>query len=84
MLFDALTTAFFAPFYFFIDLLPVIEYDFPNDIFNVLEDSLFIVNFFLPLGLYLNIIKMVLFLDVLQITISLLIRGKSFIPTMGS
>ena len=57
---------------------------FPMNISSSFVDVFKAVNFFIPIGIIMPIIIINLLFDLAKITIAIIVRLKSFIPTMGA
>ena len=63
---------------------PDLSFDFLKDSFEILKDAVFVANFFIPTLALLPIIIISIALDMTKMAIAVVIRIKSFIPTMGA
>jgi len=84
MLTDQLITLFFIIPSALIAMLPTVNATIPDGAFTTVNDTFAMVAYILPLSDMLIPFGIVVALRTLQITISIIIRIKSFIPTMGA
>lgn len=67
-----------------INSFPTFSFVIPDNIFDVLVSMFSSVGYFLPVNELLPILILSLALDVFRVVWAIIIRLKSFIPTMGS
>lgn len=84
MLIDSFISIVFSPVYALLSLLPDIDLSLPDNIFNSISSILSNVAYVLPVAPLLPILAISLSLSVFRSTWALIIRIKSFIPTMGA
>lgn len=73
-----------VPFLLIIGLLPKVNITLPSSLFNSLHSLLYGVGYLLPLKGLVPIFVMSLSLSLFKITMAIILRIKSFIPTMGN
>ena len=66
-----------------VDLLPTIDYTLPTDLFDTVTSVFYGLGYVLPLVRLTPIIAIDLSLSMFKIVVAIVIRCKSFIPTMG-
>lgn len=84
MLIDSFISIVFSPVYALLSLLPDIDLSLPDNIFDSISSILSNVAYVLPVAPLLPILAISLSLSVFRATWALIIRIKSFIPTMGA
>lgn len=73
-----------SPILLLLDLLPSVSVTLPNDIFDSMDSLFASLGFIFPLGTLCIIIVSKITLKLAKITMALIVRIKSFVPTMGS
>ena len=66
-----------------VDLLPTIDYTLPTDLFDTITSVFYGLGYVLPLVRLVPIIAIDLSLSMFKIVVAIVVRCKSFIPTMG-
>ena len=84
MLIDSFISIVFSPVYALLSLLPDIDLSLPDNIFNSVSSVLANVAYVLPVVALMPIFVISLSLSIFRASWSLIIRIKSFIPTMGA
>jgi len=84
MVFDWLFNLLTAPLQLLLELLPPLSVELPPDIMVRCRDIFIIVGYFLPLKTITAILSIKLTMWLFKITMALIVRIKSFVPTMGS
>ena len=84
MLIDSFISIVFSPVYALLSLLPDIDLSLPDNIFDSISSVLANVAYVLPVVSLLPIFVISLSLSIFRATWALIIRIKSFIPTMGA
>lgn len=73
-----------SPILLLLDLLPSVSVTLPNDIFASMDSLFSSLGFILPMTSLCIIIASKITLKLAKITMALIVRIKSFVPTMGS
>ena len=68
----------------FLDMFPTIELVLPDNVLSGASEVLGSVAYFLPIAALLPILIISFALDLAQIVVAIVVRIKSFIPTMGA
>lgn len=84
MIIDLILNLIFNPLLLLLDLLPDLELEIPNDIYEPLEDAFEGVAYVFPIVALLPIIISSTALSIFRVVWACIIRIKSFIPTMGA
>lgn len=66
-----------------LDSLPTLSFSIPFTVFDVFQDIFYSINFFLPMNTIILIFEIKLSLIAFRIAYSIILRIKSFIPTLG-
>lgn len=66
-----------------LDSLPTLSISIPFTVFDVFQDIFYSINFFLPMNTIIAIFEIKLSLIAFRIAYSIILRIKSFIPTLG-
>lgn len=66
-----------------LDSLPTLSISIPFTVFDVFQDIFYCINFFLPMNTIILIFEIKLSLIGFRIVYSIILRIKSFIPTLG-
>jgi hypothetical protein len=77
------TTILFIP-ELLLSLLPIIELEIPNNVLVGISEVLGAVAYIFPITALLPILIINLAMDMFRIIVALVVRIKSFIPTMGA
>lgn len=84
MVIDFFTNIFFAPIEWFISNLPFIDIDIPEGVFNILSATMGYIAYLTPIDQILIILGVDVSLNGFRLLMALIVRLKSFFPTMGS
>lgn len=84
MITETLLNILSAPLLLLLDLLPDITISIPNDAFSSINSLFSTLGYIFPMTTYVVIIGLKTSLKLAKITIALIVRIKSFIPTMGA
>ena len=84
MIIDALFSVLLAPIKLLLSALPTIGYSLPDGIFNSIVDTFAFIGYVLPIESILMCLSIRLALISFRATMAVVVRVKSFIPTMGS
>ena len=84
MITDAIISGFLAFPLTLLGLLPDVSFEIPAGVFNWLFDIASAVGYLLPISTVVEIFGIFLAIKAFQIVWALLLRIKSFIPTMGA
>lgn len=64
--------------------LPTLEVSIPQNIFNIVNTVFACVGYFLPMSYLMPVYILYFSMDFIRIIVALIVRVKSFIPTMGA
>ena len=64
--------------------LPTLNVSIPPSIFDIVNTVFRCVGYFLPMGYLMPVILIYFSMDFIRIIVALIVRIKSFIPTMGA
>lgn len=84
MITELLIAAFMEASWGLISLLPVVDFTIPDGAFNTLVSAMRSLGYLLPVSALLPIIAIKISLKGVRIVMALIVRIKSFIPTMGA
>lgn len=84
MIFDTLFSVLFAPINLLLSALPTIGFQLPDGVFNSIVDTCAFIGYVLPINSVLACISIRLSMYVARAAMAVIVRVKSFIPTMGS
>jgi hypothetical protein len=84
MIIEAIITALLFIPNILIGLLPTITTEFPDGITEVVRGTFGVVSYFIPVAALVPIIVLYFSMDLFKVFMALVVRIKSFIPSMGA
>lgn len=83
MITESILSVFLAIPRLLVSILPAIEAQLPENIFDGVSNLLYGVAFIIPVGALLPILLVSFSVDIFRVFMAIIVRIKSFIPTMG-
>ena len=84
MIFDIFIKLFTAPMKLFLQSIPTISVTIPEDVLTQILEYIKLACYFLPVKTIVAILTINLAIWTFKITMAIVVRVKSFIPTMGA
>ena len=84
MITNAIINVLLAPVNILLDLLPAVDVSIPADAFNSMSSVFDCIGFVLPVSAICPVLLMCIGLKTARSVMALVVRIKSFIPTMGA
>lgn len=84
MLFDSIVNVLLSPVKLILNTIPVIDVAIPDGVMAMIFEIFKIAGYFLPIKTISIVLGLKLMMYMARITIALVVRAKSVIPTMGA
>lgn len=84
MITNAIVDVLLAPVLILVDLLPAVDVSIPDTAFNNMSSAFDCIGFVLPVSVICPVLVMRIGLKTARSVMALVVRIKSFIPTMGA
>ncbi len=84
MITEAIFNVLLAPLLLLVEAIPAIPFTIPSGAFNGMSSTFGALGYFLPMAALSPIIIAIFTFKIAKITMALIVRIKSFIPTMGA